>query len=343
MEIIDVIGTEELAKVYVASMGEDRLVEFVESRQPPYTWEEKWVLIVSPSFGCPVGCPMCDAGGDYRGQLTKEEILEQIDHLVTRRYPDGHVPVPKFKIQFARMGEPSLNPAVLDVLEELPKRYHAPGLIPSISTVAPKGTEAFFDRLKEIKDRLYPNGMFQLQFSIHTTDPNERDTVIPCKKWSLEKIAKYGENFVEKGKGTMEREEEGENGGGSGMKEEGEKGRRTMDNGRKEGEGSEGERKDRKVTLNFAVMEGQIIDPSALRKIFHPDTFLIKITPLNPTERGKEGGLSTGFDPKDPHSASGFVDAFQSQGYDVILSIGELEENNIGSNCGQYVQRILQR
>jgi len=28
-------------------------------------------------------------------------------------------------------------------------------------------------------------------------------------------------------------------------------------------------------------------------------------------------------------------------GYEVILSVGELEENKIGSNCGMYIQRFL--
>jgi hypothetical protein len=50
--------------------------------------------------------------------LTAEEILMQIDHMVNEWFPDGIVPASKFKIQFARMGEPSLNMAVLDALEE---------------------------------------------------------------------------------------------------------------------------------------------------------------------------------------------------------------------------------
>jgi 23S rRNA (adenine2503-C2)-methyltransferase len=29
-------------------------------------------------------------------------------------------------------------------------------------------------------------------------------------------------------------------------------------------------------------------------------------------------------------------------GYEVIVSIGELKENDLGSNCGQYVMRHLQ-
>ena len=35
------------------------------------------------------------------------------------------------------------------------------------------------------------------------------------------------------------------------------------------------------------------------------------------------------------------VDEFTREGFEVILSIGEAEENRIGSNCGQFTQRAL--
>jgi 23S rRNA (adenine2503-C2)-methyltransferase len=35
------------------------------------------------------------------------------------------------------------------------------------------------------------------------------------------------------------------------------------------------------------------------------------------------------------------VEALRQSGYEVILSIGEVEENAIGSNCGQYLRRHL--
>ncbi|GAH16437.1 unnamed protein product, partial [marine sediment metagenome] len=68
IEILGEYGREDLAKVYVASMrgNKEYLVEFVESVQPPIPREKKWVLIVSTLFGCPVGCRMCDAGGEYK-------------------------------------------------------------------------------------------------------------------------------------------------------------------------------------------------------------------------------------------------------------------------------------
>ena len=166
IEVLEEYGREDLAKVYVASMRGDKehLVEFVESVQSPIPRDKKWVLIVSTLYGCPVGCKMCDAGGEYKGKLTADEILAEIDFLVRKRFPDGKIPIPKFKIQFARMGDPAFNSDVLTVLERLPNIYDAPGLLPSISTVGPKNSEEFLEKLLDIKNRFYRNGKFQLQF-----------------------------------------------------------------------------------------------------------------------------------------------------------------------------------
>lgn len=297
MKVIASTGREDVAMVYVADLGEGKLVECVESVQPPIPREDKWVLLVSTMFGCPIGCSMCDAGGHFQGKPTKEQILAQIDYLVKKRYPNGSIPSKQFKIQFARMGEPSLNPSVLDVLDELPQRYHAPGLMPSLSSVAPKGTQGFFDRLLEIKHAKYSGGHFQFQFSIHTTDETLRDQIIPVKKWNFAQMAEYGERFYAPG--------------------------------------------DRKVTLNFALAKDMPVDPSILRSYFTPDKFLIKITPLNPTYRAMENKLSSYIDPHVEENGYQVVELLERAGYQVIVSIGETEENYIGSNCGQYIKRHL--
>jgi len=290
-------GDEDVAMVYIVETSSGNLVECVESVQSPLPRDKKWVLLVSTMFGCPIGCLMCDAGGYYHGKPSKDEILDQIDFLVGKRFPDGNIPCEQFKIQFARMGEPSLNMQVLDVLDELPRRYHAPGLMPSISTVAPAGTERFFNRLLEIKQGNYRGGNFQFQVSLHTTDTELRNRFIPVKKWSFAKIGEYGERFYAPG--------------------------------------------DRKITLNFALAKGMPVDPAVLLQFFDPDRFLIKITPLNPTYRARENDLVSYIDPLSAEQKYEIIQELQNAGYQVILSIGETEENLIGSNCGQYLRRHL--
>lgn len=292
MRVIAKTGTDDLATVYIARSEKGELVEFAESLQPPYPREKKWVLTVSTLFGCPIGCRFCDAGGGYKGKLSAEEIFSQIDYPVRRHYPDGVVPTEKFKIQFARMGEPSLNPNLLDLLEILPESFDAPGMIVSLSTVAPSGTEAFFERLFEIKERHYI-GKFQLQFSIHSTNMTTRSWLIPAKTWELAQMARYGENFRRAG--------------------------------------------DRKITLNFAMARNIPVEPKKLLEHFSPEDFLIKITPVNPTEKAMENSLSSAIE---DDCGDEIVLAFVDAGYETILSIGEKRENLIGSNCGQYLNRF---
>ncbi|MCK4272375.1 radical SAM protein [bacterium] len=296
MKVIARTGREDIAVVYIAELEDGKLIEFVESVQPPIPREKKWVIIVSSLYGCPVGCPMCDAGEYYQGKLSRDDIIAQIDYLVSRRFPDRKVPVGKFKIQFARMGEPAFNQHVLDVLQELPALYDAPGLLPTISTIAPRGSEKFFERLLDIKRRTYRE-RFQLQFSIHTTDARLRDWMIPAKKWSLGEIAEYGGEFYRKG--------------------------------------------ERKITLNFALAEGMPVDGDLLLRHFDPDIFLVKITPVNPTYSARKHGISSQVIPDMERYE--IVETLRAAGYEVILSIGELAENHIGSNCGQHITNYLNK
>jgi 23S rRNA (adenine2503-C2)-methyltransferase len=298
MKIVGATGTDRIAVAYLAEMRPGGFVEFVEAVQPPLPRSEKWVLIVSTMLGCPIGCLMCDAGGHFQGMLAAGEILDQIDFLVTRCFPGRVVDSRKFKIQFARMGEPSLNMAVLDVLRDLPGRYRAPGLMPSLSTVAPSGSETFFAGLLDIKRELYRCGRFQLQFSIHTTDDALRRELIPAKTWPLERIAEYGRAFYEEG--------------------------------------------DRKITLNSALPDGMPLDPGILLAHFDPDMFVIKMTPINPTYRALKHDLTSYLGFSEADDRRGVIRELRQAGYEVIVSIGEPEENLIGSNCGQYVSRHLE-
>jgi 23S rRNA (adenine2503-C2)-methyltransferase len=202
MEILSVSGDPKLAEVYVARFRnkENYLIEFVDSVDPRFSRQEKCCINVSTQFGCPVKCIMCDAGWDYKDNLTADEMLSQIDFVMKKRFPDEKYTCAKLKIHFARMGEPSLNNNVLNVLEKLPILYPASGLMPCIATVAPKSSADFFEKLLEIKNKYYSTGNFQLQFSINSTDETIRDKMIPIKKWGFAEIAKFGERFYSQGR-----------------------------------------------------------------------------------------------------------------------------------------------
>ena len=294
LRIVHTVGKDELSRVFVAELGDGMLIEFAESVQPPFSREQKWVLIISTLKGCPINCLICDAGGEYHGLLSAREILSQIDHMIIDRYPDRIVPISKFKIQFARMGDPAFNDAVLDVLRYLPENYDAPGLMPCISTVAPMGRESFFERLLIIKNEIYSQGRFQLQFSIHSTCEAARSRLIPARTWTFPEISSYGERFFMPG--------------------------------------------DRKVCLNFAPPVGFPLEPADLTQYFNPNIFIIKLTPINPTFASARAQLTGVIDPENSDRCEEVADTFRNSGYETILSIGEVEENSVGSNCGMMVR-----
>lgn len=297
MDVVASVGNRDIAMVYVVDF-DGKLAECVEAVQPPIAREEKWVLMISTLYGCPVGCQFCDAGGHYQGPVSRDDMLSQIQHLISARYPSGRVPSKQMKIQFARMGDPAFNDQVLDLLEELPGLIEAPGLMPSLSTIGPHGRDKFFDRLIDVKSTYYPQGQFQLQFSLHTTDAGLRDDLVPVKKWDFGRIAEFGQSYFQAG--------------------------------------------DRKITLNFALAETSPLEAHILERYFDPEKFLVKITPLNPTYRAQAAGLNSLVDGMSSGRHQHVVDSLRNTGFDVIVSVGELEENQIGSNCGQYVQQHLQ-
>ena len=293
MKVINKTTKNDIATVFVAQNKEGKFIEFVESTQPPLTIKDKWVLIISTLYGCPVDCKFCDAGGNYNGRLTYEELKFQIDYLVRQRFENSFIDTEKFKIQFARMGEPSFNTNVLKLLKNIPEIYDYTHFVPSLSTIAPCGTDLFFEKLLRIKKMQYRDS-FQLQFSLHTSDENQRDKIIPVKKWSFEKIAEYGERFHDKD--------------------------------------------GKKITLNFALSLNTIFEPQKLLEYFRPDIFLIKITPLNPTYKATINEMKSLITEQNYHFE--LIESVKDAGYQTILSIGEWEENKIGSNCGQYVNAL---
>jgi 23S rRNA (adenine2503-C2)-methyltransferase len=295
MNIVERSGKEDLAEVYVAQRTDqtDRLLEFVDACDPTVgDRRAKWVVVVSTQYGCPVKCLMCDAGGDFKGNVTEEELMFQVETVFLAHPGLDPAQCCKLKVQLARMGEPSLNDAVPAFLLHLKQR--SPNVIPCITTIVPSGRDAWFGRLSEMRHHFHD---FQLQFSVNSTDDLTRDKLMPYPKMPWEWMADYGMDFYRVGQ--------------------------------------------RKVCLNFALTPDVPVVPDKVRRLFDPDYFVIKLTPLNPTVTGRENGMR----PTESTSAAESILAAKAQefhelGFAVVQSIGNMEENLIGSNCGQAVRRL---
>ncbi|MEO0297989.1 MAG: radical SAM protein [candidate division WOR-3 bacterium] len=272
----------KVSKVLVFETEDKKFIESVDV-EPVISGKnhEKWVLIVSTQVGCPVRCVFCDSGYEFARNLTFDEMMYQIDFMINERNLNPNR-FKKFKVQFARMGEPSFNDDVLEVIKELKKKYK--NCIPCISTVFPKNRRKWFEKLLSIRENFVD---FQLQFSIYSTNTNERDKTIPIEKENFVFLNEYGKEFYSPGK--------------------------------------------RKIVLNFPVSESNEISFEKIALYFDKKTFIIKLTPVNPTYQSIKNNLCV-----DSYKRMEDIKKqLNKNGFDVIVSIGELKENIVGSNCGQ--------
>lgn len=151
---------------------------------------EKWVCTVSTQYGCSSGCKFCDVPKVGLGiNATLDDILGQI-RTVRNLHPEV-VSTDRFNIHYARMGEPTWNPAVLD--SAILARDLFPGfkVHPVVSTMMPNRNPDLTHFLwywVHIKNEHY-KGEAGLQLSINSTDDAERFRMFSGNAWSLSKIS----------------------------------------------------------------------------------------------------------------------------------------------------------
>lgn len=150
---------------------------------------KRTVICCSTMSGCPVGCTFCGTGKKFIANLTAEEIVQQILHILQDKdIEDINEKGERFQIMFMSMGEPMLN---FDEVERAIRTLHAlyPNAELLLSTIGPNKPEAF-NRLLKLSKEISKVG---LQFSIHKSIDEERNELIPYKnKMTLDQIRDYG-------------------------------------------------------------------------------------------------------------------------------------------------------
>ena len=154
------------------------------------TFYDRTVICCSVMSGCPVGCSFCGTGAKFVRNLTKDEIVEQINIVLTDKglINDINDKCKKLQFMFMSMGEPMLNFQEVELaIRELNKKYSNASLL--LSTIGCDNDEVF-GRIVNLSKEISKVG---LQFSIHKSNDLERNKLIPFKKkMSLKKIRDAG-------------------------------------------------------------------------------------------------------------------------------------------------------
>ncbi len=163
---------------------------------------EKWVITVSTQYGCSMGCKFCDVPKVGPGKnATLRDLIKQVLTGI-KLHPEVQT-TKRLNVHFARMGEPTWNPNVLDAAKWLKTHIDPEYTVhPVVSTMMPRKNEwlkTFIHTWMRIKNRLY-RGEAGLQLSINSTNDYQRQTMFNGNACSLSEIAEIMRDIVPNGR-----------------------------------------------------------------------------------------------------------------------------------------------
>lgn len=169
--------------------GNDIAVEAVLYRYNSYA--ERTVICCSTQCGCPVGCVFCGTGKMFVRNLTAEEIIEQVDTVLSTIDCDTNE-IKKFQIMFMSMGEPFLNYNNLEyAIRSLHVKYPNAQLL--VSTSAPEAMNKNFDKFIELSKEIDKVG---LQFSVHESTDENRKKLVRNHTMKIADFSTLGEKWA---------------------------------------------------------------------------------------------------------------------------------------------------
>lgn len=183
------------------AMGLNREIKKVEhTKLLPLT--KKWVITISTQYGCSMNCEFCDVPRVGKGiNASTNDLIKQVLTGI-KLHPEIET-TKRLNIHYARMGEPTWNPNVLDATKWLKTHIDPEYKIhPVVSTMMPKRNEwlkTFIHTWMRMKNRLL-KGEAGLQLSINSTNEEERIRQFNNNAYSLEEIAKIMDGCIPNGR-----------------------------------------------------------------------------------------------------------------------------------------------
>jgi 23S rRNA (adenine2503-C2)-methyltransferase len=166
---------------------------------------ENWVITVSSQYGCPQKCKFCDVPNiPFRGNASFDDLKQQLYEARSLFPTVGYTD--RLNLHYARMGEPILNPAVFDFTRWLVNEkatfqqetdLRVEVLHPVLTTSLPRRFKHLRERILEwcdIKNTLM-RGQAGLQFSINSTNEEQRQNMFDGETITLEQLSRIAEDM----------------------------------------------------------------------------------------------------------------------------------------------------
>lgn len=180
-------------------LGFTKKINGVQHKSVDYS--KKLVVTISTQKGCPMNCMFCDCPKvGCKGNVSREELAEEVRNCI-RDSKCKHTE--RFNLHLARMGEPSFNRDVLtfveyDLQDLVRSEMSADVIHPVFTTMLPKNNRFLKDMIERwcvIKNYVY-DGEAGLQFSINSTDEEQRNRLFRGMSLSLEEISEIAKGLT---------------------------------------------------------------------------------------------------------------------------------------------------
>lgn len=260
--------------------------------------KNKWVITLSTQYGCNSKCKFCDVPKVGKGlNATYSDLENQIKNALKLHPEVKHTE--RLNVHYARMGEPSWNPDVIEItknLKSITNEFIGDSKVhPVFTTMLPKNNKLLIPTIMEfanLKNELF-DGEAGIQFSINSTDDAQREDMFGGSSLTLDEISEIGKTLPPP--------------------------------------------KGRKYTINIALADEYIIDANKLKRLFPVDRFMVKITPLHKTISCEENNIKTtkGYVEYTPYKPT--EESLKSVGYDVLVFIPSYDEDMGRITCGNVI------
>lgn len=283
-------------------LGYSRPLDGVQNT-PCMPLSEKWVITLSTQYGCRMKCNFCDVPNvKWNGNVPVEDLEKQLYNALSL-FPDVKY-TERLNIHFARMGDPIFNSAVFEFSKHLIKAkrkiYNDTGL--RIEVIHPVLTTSLPRAYKPLEKRILEwcdikNDLYNGQAGLQFSINSTNE-------------AQRAEMF-------------------SGMS-------LTLDELAVIAEKMPMPIS-RKYCLNFAFSTDFEIDAAKIKRLFDPQKFMIKITPIHNNNACRENGIETvgGYSTFAPYSKA--ESDLIAAGFDVLVFVPSMDEEQGLVTCGNAI------
>jgi len=264
---------------------------------------EKWVITLSTQYGCPMKCRFCSCPElPFKGNATFSDLKKQF-YSAIRKFPSVNY-TDRLNIHFARMGEPIFNDAVFQFSYWLYHSKHAikkeTGL--SIEVIHPVLTTSLPKKVKNIEKRL--NNWLYIKNYIYNGQAGLQLSInSTCEKQRSDMFGDMQIHLEDLKKITDQFEEP----------------------------------IGRKYCLNFAYASSFKIDAEKLVKLFNPEKFMVKITPIHNNDVCRKNGIETIGGYESYNAYRPIEEKLKEVGFDVLVFVPSIDEEDGLVTCGNAV------